>query len=420
MIDVNELPSIQSSIKDEVKFRGGASSHNYNDLQEDIFFDLANLFNTVNAFDETLVEISQNTTIDNTYTQIRLNKLEALLKQKQAELDGYKNTDSTSFSKVIFPSDFKNNNSSEYKAFINTMYDQLSVRQHTTISKLYLYDTISDVVTIPNTLKINLTPTADNIKIFDNDFNKVFSKNDSEYFVRKVVNNDVDYVDVEIEITLPDNIISNRDVNVIQFSPFPYASVDVMSIQYKLNGNWADIPGIKSHKNADTIISKDVYGSNVESYYIKNAENVKLCFNKTAMSTVKISLRQRTFIEENGNRTFYVGLKSLDINCEVVNDEYCDFYASIEFDNVSPKTITGIIPVFNNDVALSDSSLEKKSLISYELYYINEQGDREYIKNSFPMLADKKKYEIVAKMYYDSIGDINPSLYSLKVLYNNN
>lgn len=418
MIDVNELPSIQSSIKDEVKFRGGTNSNDYNSLQEDIFFDLANLFNSVNAFDETLIEVSQNNTIDNTYTQIRLNKLEALLKQKEAELEGYKKTDS-SFSKVIFPKDFKNENMSEYKAFINTMYDQLNVRQHTTISKLYLYDTISDVVTIPDTLKVSITPVADNINIFDNDFNKMFSKNASEYFVRKVVDNNVDYVEMDIEITLPDNIISNRDVNVIQLSPFPYASVDITGIQYKLNGNWIDVEGIKSHKNGNTLINKDIYGNNIESYYIKDAENVKLCFKKTAMATIKISLRQKTFVEENGNRTFYIGLKSLDVNCEVVNDEYCDFYAEIEFEDIKPRTITGIIPIFNNDSALSDSSLEKKSLISYEIYSINDLGDREYIKNSFPMLVDKRKYAIVAKMYYDSIGDVNPSLYSLKVLYNN-
>jgi len=418
MIDVKELPSIQSSIKDEVRFRGGASSHNYNDLQEDIFFDLANLFNITNTFDETLMEISQNSTIDNTYTQIRLNKLEALLRQAKTELETYKGT--TILTKSIFPKDFKNNDLSEYKAFINLMYDQLNVRQHNTVSKLYLYDTISDVVTVPNTLKVGITPIADNVKIFDNDFNKVFNKNASEYWVRKVVDNNKDFVDVEIELTLPDNIISNRDVNVIQFSPFPYASVDVLGIQYKLNGNWTNVPGIKSQKNCKTYITKDVIGNNIENYYISSAENIKMCFKKTAMSSVKINLRQTTFVEENGNRVFYVGLKSLDINCEIVNDEYCDFYAEIEFpDTDKPRTITGIVPIFNNADVISDSSVEKKSIITYELYYINSQGDREYIKNSFPVLVDKKKYAIVAKMYYDSVGDVNPSLYSLKVLYNN-
>lgn len=417
-ININELPKVQSSIKDEVKFRGSLSSGDYNTLQEDIFFDLGNMFNLVNSFDQTLIETSECSVIDNTYTQMRLNSLEAMNLKLQTEVESLKSTGMKR--KFLFPVDMNNNKDSEYPAHINKQYDQVNIRAYSTISKLYLYDKLTGTVTIPDTLKVNIEPKADESTIIDSNFNNAFNGVVNEYWYRKVINNNMDTAVATIEITLPDDIISNRDVNTIELSPFPYGSLEVMAIEHQLNGNWEIAPGFKSHKNAVVRKYKDNYNNNAEEIYVKNAENIKLNFRNTAMSKVRITLRQKSYVEEQGNRVFYLGLKSLNISCDIVSDEYCEFYSEIEFPDAQdiPKMVTGIIPNFNNAHALSDSSTDKKSLISYEFYSINEYGEREYVKNTFPILVDKNKYHLVARVHYDVISNTNPALHTLEVLYN--
>ena len=415
-IDINKLPSIQSSVKNEVKFRGPIESKKYNKLQEGIFFDLSNMFNIVNDFNTQLQQTSEFNVIDKTFTQLRVKDLQNQLSQTLAELSAIK-AKSESRKVLLFSNDCYIEDVETNPANINKKFDQITLPSATNISKLYLYDEVSKIVTVPNTLKVNLDPAPDNINIIDNDFKKALNGIANDYWVRKVISDDATYADVTIELTLPDNIISNRDVNVIQFSPFPYSSLQVLSVEYQLNGDWKPLQGFQSYKGIVTETSVDIMGNTVKTYHIEDTENVKLCFNKTVMGKIRFKLRQNTYVEENGQRVFYIGLKSLDVNCEAVNVEYASFTVDIDFADTTPKIITGINPYFNNDSILSDTNVDKKSIINYELYARNDSGGLDYIKSTFPVLADKQRYVLKVKLFYDSKADVNPSLYNLEVLY---
>lgn len=418
IIDINSLPSIQSSVKNEVKFRGPVESKAYNKLQEDLFFDLSNMFNVVNDFNTRLQQTSEYNVVDKTFTQLRLKDLQDKLKQTLADLDSYK-TKSDQRRILLFPNDCYIEDGEPTPASINKKYDQVSLPCNTSISKLYLYDDVSKVVTVPSTLKVNLSPVADSINIIDNDFKNAINGVANDYWVRKVISKDAGYADVSIELALPDNIISSRDVNVIQFSPYPYSSLQVLSVEYQLNGDWKPIQGFETYKGVVMTTTTDIMGNTVKDYHIDDAENIKLCFNKTAMGKIRLKLRQNTYVEENGQRVFYIGLKSLDVNCEAVNIDSANFTVDINFLDDNPRILTGIIPYFDNDSILSDTNADKKSLINYELYARNTNGGLDYIKSTFPVLTDKQNYVLRIKLFYDSKADVNPSLYNLEVLYKN-
>lgn len=413
-IELSSLPKIQSSTKNIVKFRGAANSADYNDLQEELFFDISNMFNLLSEYENALQETSTAQCVDNVYTQMRCTTLQNEIEYLRNKVARYETNEPKQILISQFNSEQLNN---ENVPILSRQFNQINIMNHSVNSKLYLYDEGVEVTTIPSSLAYDITPVADGVIIQDTEFTNAFNGNSNEFFVRKVISDNTDPKEMEIVITLPDNIISSRDVNAIELMPFPYSSLDITKLQYQLNGNWNNIPGLESHKNYEPQFTVDTFGDAVDIGYIRQAEDIKLCFSKTPMSKIRIKLRQDTYIQENGKYVFYMGIKKLDVNCENVGPNCCEFFTEFNFQEDGPKLITSIIPYFNNDSILSDQSIEKKSLLSYELYSIEEDGTKEYIKNSFPIVADKKNYALHTKMYYDRVSDINPSLYKLTLMY---
>lgn len=412
-IKLEQLPRMQSSIKDEVRFRGATSSHNYNQLQEDVFFDISNLFNIISDYENRLQETSVFQSVDNLYTQMKVHELELENQRLTSELR-----------KVLFKENKKfridpfNAHPVEISTtpVINKQFNQINIKNHSITSKLYLYDEGIDLITIPSSLRYEITPPPSE-NIIDTPFTNAFNGNINEIFVRKIVSDNAMPKEMEILVELPDNIISSRNINSIEIAPYPYSSIDITDIQYQLNGAWQRIPGMTSHKDYVSKTELTEFGDVVDTGYIKNAENVKLCFNKTAMSRIKIKLRQNTYIYENNKYIYYMGLKLFKVDYENVGASYCEFYSDINFTEDEPKLITRIIPHFNNDRILSDASDEKKTLLSYEFYEVDEDGAMEYIKNSLPIVAHNKHYKLLTRLYYDRRNDINPSLQALDIHY---
>lgn len=412
-IILDKLPRMQSSIKDIAKFRGAASSHNYNQLQESIFFDVTNMFNIMSEYENRLKETSELQAIDNLYTQMKMSELEAENMRLQSELNRYQFYDPRKMLIDVFNVEPVETSTAPV---INRLFNQINLKNHSTTSKLYVHDEAIDLVTIPSSLSYELNPPA-TTGIVDNDFKLAFNGNDNEFFVRKIISDDAMPKELEIILELPDNIISSRDINSIELCPYPYNAVDILNVEYQLNGNWTRIPGFESHKDYVQDIKLNEYGDIIDNGYIKDAENVKLCFYKVAMAKIRITLRQRTYIYENNKYTFYIGLKKLNVDCENVGGNYCEFSSNIIFKEKEPKLITSIKPYFNNDVILSDQSDEKKTLMSYEFYSVDEDGCMEYMKDSLPIVCHDKQYVLVTKMYHDRINDINPSLAYLDITY---
>jgi len=421
-MNIDTAPKVPSVIKDEVKYRGPATSHNYNFTQEAIAFDLVNLYNLVNTYSETLTEVGVAHVIENLYSQGRINQLEYefMIMRAKCEDLGHSfdlNRDRTKHIYVL-PERMYTEEDMNYPANIDLIYRQVNLPRFSQIYKLYLYNEVDGRITIPDTLKIDITPKPDNLRVFDNGFEKCLNGNQHEFWIRRIINNKDSAVETIIELELPDTIIASRDINCLEFQTYPYHSLDIMSIEYKVNAGWRHVPGFKSYWGVQSEIKWEPPNINYEVFYIQYAENVKLCFGKTPMSRLRIKLRQRTYIEEHDNRIFYLGFKHFNLKNEIVNTKYCEFAFDIEFDMLEeePKIITGFIPTFNNAAVLSDNSPEMRSLIQYEIFGVDQDGAMEYVSGA-PLSVEHGKYHIKTKMHYDQEAGCNPSLRMIDVQY---
>ena len=77
-MNIDIPPKVPSVIKDEVIYRGPATSHNYNVTQEAIAFDIVNLYNLVNQYSEKLTEVGVAHFVENLYSQGRINQMEGI------------------------------------------------------------------------------------------------------------------------------------------------------------------------------------------------------------------------------------------------------------------------------------------------------------------------------------------------------
>lgn len=420
-MDIDSLPKIPSMIKDEVQYHGAANSHNYNQLQEAISFDILNLYNLINEYQNILTDVFSEHYIENVYTQHRMNLLKMEYDRVLIELNKYRNKNKLSRDRTrhinICPYQMFITDDLDYPADINKTYNQVNLVKYNQIHKIYIYDDIHDKIVIPDEFSYEITPYSNSF-IVDNDFKRCINNNKHEYWVRKVVDDTKIFMECSIVINMPDNIISNRDVNTIEFSTYPYHSIDVMSVEYKLNSMWEDVPGFKSYDGIKKEVVKNPPNIDYMRYYIEEADNIKLCFNKTPMNAIKINLRQRTYIEDEGHHVFYLGLKHFDVKYEVCNNLYNEYYFDIEFDKIDtePKVLTAIVPIFNNAEVLSDNSLDKRSLIELELYSLDDENKMTLV-SSTPLNINSNRYRVKVKQYYDNENDVNPSLSRFDIQY---
>lgn len=392
---MNNIPSM---IKREAKFRGPTSSQDQNNTIEESFYDLLTLFNSANFIEKRINAIRHVFSIENTFLQLKTQELKNKLDALQLEME---KTD-TVFNRKFFIKDFDiTADSSIIAASLDTQHQIATIPlSGKSLSKVYLYDDINDKVVFPDSLVITLDPPADNISIIDNDIINAFS-NDFNYWFRKVITS-TDIIDPCIEciitIDLPDDIISNRDINTINIHPFPVKTVDIMAIEYQLDSNWQSIPGWNGP--------------------ILESGNIKLYFPQIQAKQVRIRLRQQHWIEEDYKKVFHLGAQEIGIFYTEFKDKLCQFSIECNLkEGGSARVIQNIVAKFNNELALSANI---KDLIGFEIYTVQLNGDLVFIKNTLPVAIPDNKIVIKIIMLFDSIAEITPMLESIDVIYSIN
>jgi hypothetical protein len=122
-----------------------------------------------------------------------------------------------------------------------------------------------------------------------------FNGNNRSYWIRKVrfpMNADVDSVAVTLDITLPSTNITYS--NMLNLHPYPLGQLDVEELKYSTDGSdpSIDLPGFSL-----------VRGARFERWH----------FSELAMTKVRIKLRQRHFVAEDGYKVFYLGAQEIGL-----------------------------------------------------------------------------------------------------------
>jgi hypothetical protein len=404
---VSNVPSLRVR---SAKFRTGTSSHDQNQMTEELLYDMNNLFNLVNEQETLLEDVKQNLSVENRYQSIRIGNMQAelddiraLYQQLQAGTGKYKRS--------VHVNSFLEDQASspQEKAEIDTYHSLLTLPvTGKTQSKIYLYDDIAKEVVLPSTLKVQVTPEADGVSIIDNDVLNAFSGDNANIWARKYVfpmDEYVDSVTTTVVITLPDNIISNRDINTITVHPFPLSTVDIDSIEYRMDGGWNLIPGWPKD-SVDRPLS------------IQDAGNMKFCFESLPMSEVRITFTQKNFIVEDHKRVFYVGAQEIGVMYTDYQSSIGRFHVPVKLEaNAPTRLITKVTPRFKNGEALSDKTEQKQNLFSYAIYTVDETGVLQYTRDTLPIMTTADNLLIKCSVYKDPKTGATPTLESVEVQY---
>lgn len=435
--DAPIIKNIPSSNYTPVGYRTVTSSADQNLQQENMLNDILDLFNKANKTEKSLNETLEIIDFDNKYSQIKINSLESKMANLlQKNIDSRLNDDMRTIN--IYPQDTFTNYST-IGANIDLQYSDITLQSSLSIYKTSIYDEITGTTFIPPSLEVIVNditdiPTANEgeeegiIKsIVDNDVKNPFNRDPTSYWIRKVItNNQVENITCEIIITLPEDIITTRDINQIAISPYPSNSVDIMALQYKQdNGLWVTIPDFLEHAGSKTDAYRNEFENHDSYNYLPCSPNVKFNFKEITGNQLKIILRQRNYISLNDEeKLFCLGAKEIEITNNRYNRAYDVFSFDVDFAKYMPSdpaypddttkklnkivTVHGLEIVYNNPNTVTNNTLQ----VEYNYYDMNNVAHK--MTETLPFTIPFKKILVKCKMYK---GNACPNINTLKIKY---
>jgi len=279
-------------------------------------------------------------------------------------------------------------------ALINTAAGYITLPALNSISKTY-FD-VGGKIVLPKTLSIDIDPPANQNDIIDHGLMDALTPDIAKFWARRISTplNSPSVAEAVATVILPEDIISNRNCNVIDITPFPLGGVDIVSVDYSSSGVWQSLPGFS---------------------IIRNAGKTRLTFPVSEIAAVRIRLRQRHSQIQSDKQIFHLGIRSISVSF-IESKPNANFTALYEFPDNHQRTITGSIPYFINEEALSDISTHKKTICTYDLYSVDEFGFQTLLTN-LPTTVTSNKILIKGTLSRDKTG-IAPLLERIEISYN--
>lgn len=392
-LQIKNIPSIQEI---EFKTREISDSHKLNQMQEQVFNDILDLFNKANTLQKEMYEMSVAANIESTCYAKRLEETLTKLSLIEEQYDNL----------LLAPEDFRTitryaidatvDELSPFSAVIDSNTNDIIANIISSVSKTRLYDDTYDETLIPPSLKIYVGPDSFNtdnehiLTIEDSDISNALDGNISTVWFRRIVTDtSIESIENEVVIGLPEDIITSRMVNQIILSPYPSGYVDIMNIEYKTNGAWQTIPGLEYH----TCYSEEEYEDIFENKYtrgvIKNAPNIKLNFKPIQTNQIRIKLRQRNYEydAQNNRRVWYLGIRDLDVSYNRYTKDHSEFDMVFDFTETDKNIKIYDTEIFcNNNI---DSSVLEN--IYKEYYYYDADGNTHKVSDSLPFILTGHK-----------------------------
>ncbi len=382
------------------RFRDATSSNKQNEMLEQVFYDLTELFNIANLQESEIKRIRKFFEVSSHYSQEQLSDMEMELNALKEDLDAIQRPGQV-YKKKIYPRAMRSDRVAETyeQALIDTQHDIVTLPYSAnSTSKIHLYDEINQEYILPNTIDVDIEPKADDQFIKENSFRHALTPDEHTFWHREYTyfSGLKNHVDATITITLPDDIISNRDVNTIYIHPFPLNTLDILNVEYQLDGGWNTLPGFKS---------------------IENAGNTKLCFSPTEMSKVRITLRQRHFVKKGSRQVFHMGIREIGVAHNDYQKGVGRFEIPVEFNSAfNNKEILDIQPIYQNSETLSIHQKDTK-LLTFKVYEVDENEKLHYISDTFPIQIKTQKILLKGVLAFDRNTFATPALTGVELSY---
>lgn len=411
---IRNIPEIQER---EFKYRTQMSSNELNKLQDESFKDILDLFNKANLLQKELYEFNETNGIESSVYNKRLTDTLSKLYQLQELYNNLKADDNAFRYQTHFAYEAEIPDK-DFKSIIDKSTNSITADTVSSTSKTHIYNDTYDEILIPDTIQTYIGPddfsANDNIySIEDNDIHNIFDMTDSNVWYRKIVtSNEVNYIENEIVIGLPENIATTRSVNEIIFKPFPVGYQDIMDIQYKTNGSWVRIPGFETYNGTTIEKYHDEFLNEYQRYVILNAGNIKFDFKSVPMNQIKIKLRQRNYDYDptTNKRTFYLGIRNIDVLFNRYTKDNSVFTQVFEL----PETERNI-KIYDAEVLFNNPNSTGLSFnVTKEYYYYDTSNNYHKVAGSAPLSLNGHK--VMVKFFIEG-NEETPNIYGTKLKY---
>ena len=396
-IFIKNIPDIQER---EFKYRTRMESHVLNELQDEAFKDILDLFNRANQMQKAIYELSTVSAIENeAYTEMLLTSQYNLNIMTEMYENLSKKPSEFHYQTQYGYQAYISKDIEDYGAVISAATNDITAGIMSSVSKTRMYDATYDELLIPPDLQVYIGPDSfqvggDIIAIEDSDINKAFDGDMSSVWFRKVTTApSVTEIENEVVIALPENIITTRQINEIVIKPFPAGWIDIIDIRYKANGAWQTIPGFTQHYGCAVEEYNDIFANVYNKNIIIDCPDVKFNFKDIETNQLKIKLRQRHYKYDAAKNMniFYLGLRDVDIVYNVYSKDSTEFCMDFSFPEIDRNIqVHDVELYFNNSNAINDTNFG----VHKEYFYYDGTGNYHKIKNSCPFQLEGHKMRV--------------------------
>jgi len=296
-----------NSVRRPARFRGALTSADYNDSQEEIITDIQELSNVVNSLNARLTRSVLILNNENAHLRRQVNALR--------EQQDFQEKTSVRFNTVTHRFvDFSNTEGISFpnglddtkSAMLAAEFGEVTLPPNSIENKFYTTSLASNkLVTPPLNITVSGTfdkGTGDGLvnyekggKVYAGKAEQAFNGINDLYWVRKVefpIDSRVDEVECELTVVVPEGSSSNS--NLLELIPYPNGALDIteLATASDLGDNFIRVNGFEPK---DNLVARRYH------------------FPSTVVDQVKVRLRQRNWVEENGKKVFYYGLQELGL-----------------------------------------------------------------------------------------------------------
>lgn len=380
-------------------YRGVTPSEDITRFVKDSALDIQTLFTILNQNKDEIENLKNISNIENLFLFNKNEQLNTRIEELYKQLE-----EAIGQERTLIVNAFNAVASTSNPCTISQEFNQLSIPIQGYTSKLYIYDSLMEKNITPPSLKVEVKQTpaeSPDISVIDNNLNNMVDGDSITCWQRKVrvpKTMNLQEVTVDIHISLPHEIVSNRYINTISICPHPIQGVDILDIKYKYGESYKQIPGFSEHS---------LYLSENEEEGIFRARPIRLFFNSLEASEITISLRQRVKIEEGDYDVFYFGAYSVDAGYTTFTKDNGEFNATL--------TLSGNTNTINEVTAIVDNKSLCGPALQYEIYAINEVGSPVFLSDKLPVTIDGKKLMIKGKIIKTT--EVAPSIAKVELKY---
>ncbi len=297
-----------TAIRMPVSFRGPLSSKAYNDAQEKIVESIQGEGSAINTLYNNLERAQTILHADVAYLR---RQVDALLGQQEytekvAAHNGFLVSRLVDFSDtagITYP----NGLNDDLSAMVSAKFGQATLPANGIESRFYQISARNGSIIPSPDLQVTVTSTFDKGDgeglvdyerggvVYEGKPEWAFNGNSNQRWIRRVefpLDSKIDTVEVELTVTVPDGTSSAG--NLIEVYPFPEGSVDLTTLATSAN-------------LTDSFVTVSSFTA------LNNINATRYHFPAIDIDRIKIRLRQRNWVEEQGKKVFYYGLEELGL-----------------------------------------------------------------------------------------------------------